>query len=157
MIGEHRPGGGAGDRDLQPGDGLRTHSDADGDPEFGDAGGWVDGTVRQRDEGVVRSGQFHGPHGDQSQRLDRVGATEQFHGDLAGGFQPSLSPAHLFVQPGVVDRDAGGGGQCVHHHLVVIVERLPVQFLRQIQPSEHLTAGPDRHSQECCHRRVVGR
>jgi hypothetical protein len=61
------------------------------------------------------------------------------------------------VEPGVVDGDPGGRGQRVDDHLVVVVEGLSVQLLRQVQPSENGFARPHRNTEETRHRRMVGR
>ena len=95
--------------------------------------------------------------GDQPEHRGRIGAGQQFGADVAGGFDPRLSGLGLFVQPGVVDRDARGRGERLDEYLVVLAERLPARLLGQIQVAEHLVADPYRHSEECPHRRMVRR
>ena len=64
---------------------------------------------------------------------------------------------HPGVEPGVLDRDAGGGGEADHELLVDVGEHLGGRLVGQVQVAEDLAAHPDRHAQERPHRRVVGR
>ena len=75
-------------------------------------------------------------------------------GDLGAGPQPALLAARLLVQPGVVDRHAGRGGERDQQRLVLLVELGAVFLLGQVEVAVHLVADPDRHAQEGPHRRV---
>ena len=65
--------------------------------------------------------------------------------------------AGLFVQAGVLDRQAGGGGQSDRELLIDVGEHLAVGLVRQVQVAVDDAAQPDRHPEERRHRRVAGR
>ncbi len=93
---------------------------------------------------------------DGQRRLGLLGG-EQRGGDGGGAGDPALAAAALLVQPGVLDRHAGCGGEGVHHLLVLGGEGAAALLLGEVEVAEHLLADPDRHAQEGLHLRVVRR
>ena len=69
----------------------------------------------------------------------------------------SSSPAvrRLLVEPGVLDRQAGGRGQPDGELLVDVGEHLAVGLVGQVQVAVDDAAQPDRHAEERRHRRVA--
>jgi hypothetical protein len=65
--------------------------------------------------------------------------------------------AHLAKQARVVDGQAGRAGQRDDHGLVVLVERLAVAPIRDIQVPERVAAADDRHPEQGPHLRVPRR
>ena len=65
--------------------------------------------------------------------------------------------AGLLVQAGVLDRQAGGGGQPDGELLVDVGEHLTVGLVGQVQVAVDDAAQPDRHAEERRHRRVSRR
>jgi hypothetical protein len=61
------------------------------------------------------------------------------------------------VQPGVLDRHAGRGGQPEDQLLVDVRENLARGLVGQVQVAEHLVPHPHGHAEEGPHGRVVGR
>ena len=94
--------------------GLHTHARA---LEAGDAehGASVHFVVPELDAGAVVS-QVRIPvlPGDAPEGTRRVDTGQQLGGDVAGRRYPGLPGAGLFVEPGIVDRDAGRRGELLH-------------------------------------------
>ena len=65
--------------------------------------------------------------------------------------------AGLLVQPGVLDRQAGGGGQPDGELLVDVGEHLTVRLVGEVQVAVDDTAHPDGHAEERGHRRMPRR
>ena len=143
------------DRRRQGGDARRT----DGIDHHQLGGGLVLGAGHggRRDERTLGLGESQDVGGDPAEHVDRLVAGEQLGGDIARRLDPRLLGAGLLIEPGVVDRDAGRGGQRLDEHLVVVAERSAAGFLGEIQIAVDLLADPDRHPEEGVHRRVVRR
>ena len=94
--------------------------------------------------------------GDQPKHPRRARPPQQLGRDVAGRLDPGLPCPGLLVEPRVVDRDAGGGGQRLHQHLVVFAERLAAGLLGEVEVAVDLVADAHRHAEERVHRRVVG-
>ena len=92
------------------------------------------------------------PGGEQS--LDDV--VVEIPGDPLAFVEQAGGPG-LFVQSGVLDRQAGGGGQADRELLVDVGEHLTVGLVGQVQVAVHDAAQPDRHPEERRHRRVPRR
>ena len=92
------------------------------------------------------------PGGEQS--LDDV-VVEVAGDPLAFVEQPG--GAGLLVEPGVLDRQAGGGGQPDGELLVDVGEHLAVGLVGEVEVAVDDAAQPDRHAEERRHRRVAGR
>ena len=112
---------------------------------------------RDRDHHCVGSGQSQRLVGDQPEHPGGFGPGEQFGGDVPGGLDPGLSRARLLVEPGVGDGDAGGGGQRLDEHLVVLAERLAPGLLGQIEIAVDLVADAHRDAEEGAHRGMIAR
>ena len=61
------------------------------------------------------------------------------------------------VEAGVLDGDAGRGGEGDDHLLVDVAEDVVARLVAEVEVAEHLVAHPHRHTEERAHRRVVGR
>jgi hypothetical protein len=59
------------------------------------------------------------------------------------------------VEAGVVDGDAGRGGEGDHDFFVVVAEFGGALFFGEVEVAEDLVAGADRDAEEAVHRRVV--
>ncbi len=103
------------------------------------------------------SGDFAGSLHDQLERLLGLELAEHQLGDLGGDLVPAPALLGVGVQPGVVDHDPGGNGECGDRTLVVLGEVGAAGLLGQVQIAEGVLAGPDRYAEEALHRRVVRR
>ena len=112
-------------------------------------------SLGQPEQGQLAAG---GPHRLPQHGLQRplVGAGEHQLGGLGRDRLPALAPFGVLIQAGVLDGDAGRGGQR-HHQLLVLLAELAVAGLGQVEVAEHLVPDPDRHAEEAAHRRVAGR
>lgn len=91
------------------------------------------------------------------QHLGGVGAGQQTAGQFTAGHQPAFAAVHGAVEPGIVDRHPGRGGQGAQHRLVIGVEGGPTVLVGQIQVAEHLRTHPDGGTEESPHRRMTRR
>ena len=102
------------------------------------------GVGRNGDQSALCPGELQRLVGDEPEYGGGIGAGEQLGADVAGGRDPRLPVPRLLVEPGVVDRDTGGGGERLDENLVVLAERLPARLLGQVEVAEHLVADADR-------------
>ena len=100
---------------------------------------------------------------DQLQHPLEIGLRADRAGDHGRRLEPAHRPLQLRVpclqrgiEAGVVDRDCRPVGQ--HHDglHVALVELHPALLVGEVEVAEGLVANPDRHAQECLHRRVLG-
>lgn len=75
--------------------------------------------------------------------------------DLGGGFLEAELDARLVVQAGVLDGDAGRGGERDRETLVVVAEVAAVALLGQVEVPEHLAPYDDWDAEEAPERRVM--
>ena len=115
------------------------------------------GPIRQEDHGRRGAGHGGDPLDEHSQHSGHVHAGQQPASQLGGGIRPLLPAPGIVIEPGVVDRHAGRGGQSRQQRLVVGVERRSAAFPGQVQVAVDLLAHPDRHLQEGARRRVAVR
>ena len=108
--------------------------------------------------GVVDSGAQVVAAPDRQHRLERHAGREQALDDLvvevAGNSLAVFEDGDLFRalhQPGVLDRNSGGGRQCDREALVFLAELAGVPLVAQVQVSEHGISHADGHAEERAH------
>ena len=127
----------------------RVGAGSDGDLDAQDlsvSGGQCDGDQ-------VGVGDVDGEVDHELQRVAGIGG-QQAAGDRRRGPQPVLAGAGDVVEPGVGDRDTGGGGERGDEVLVLAAE-LAVAALAEVEVAEHLAPDPDRDAEEAVHRGMV--
>ena len=115
----------------------------------------VGGIVVEQHEDQIGLGDLAGAAGDQLQRLGAAYLPEQDGGDLGGGGEPPLATLRQREESGVVDGDAGRGGERHHDLLVVLGELGGAELLGEVEVAEDLAPDADGDAQEAVHRRVV--
>ena len=93
-------------------------------------------------------------HANRVERLDH--AVVQFHADAVAFFQQG-DPALVLAQFHPGDGERGIARNRLDQPLILLVERLPIDAIRQVQHPKQVIAGQDRHAEEALHVRVVRR